>query len=74
MCAPGLTLVPKGTIWYHNKLDEDRCSIQVRLDGEQLRELDAYVADAAKRIGKISRAVAIRHLLEYALREKRRTR
>jgi hypothetical protein len=54
--------------------DDDRASIQVRLDGAQLRELDAYVADAGKRIGKISRATAIRYLLEYALKEKRRTR
>jgi hypothetical protein len=54
--------------------ETERYSIQVRLDSEQLRELDAYVADAGKRIGKISRAVAIRYLLEFALKEKRRTR
>jgi hypothetical protein len=54
--------------------EDDRYSIQVRITGAQLRELDAYVADAAKRVGKISRATAIRYLLEFALKEKRRAR
>jgi hypothetical protein len=70
-----LTLVARGTIRYFvDTKDEGRVAIQVRLEPSQLKELDAYVSEAAKRVGSISRSTAIRYLLEFALKEKRRAR